>query len=33
MARAGKAIEDFQDSSARIIIVLDNASFHKEKIF
>lgn len=27
----GKAIEDFQDSSARIIIVLDNASFHKRK--
>lgn len=27
----GKAIEDFKDSSARIIIVLDNASFHKRK--
>jgi hypothetical protein len=27
----GKAIEDFQDSSARIIIVLDNASFHKKR--
>ena len=28
---SGKAIEDFQNGSARIVIVLDNASFHKRK--
>jgi transposase len=27
----GKRIEDFQDGSARIVIILDNASFHKRK--
>lgn len=27
----GKQIEDFQDGSAKIVIILDNASFHKRK--
>jgi hypothetical protein len=31
MDRARKKIEDFKKYSAKIVIILDNASFHKRK--
>lgn len=29
----GNQIESFENNAAKIVIILDNASFHKEKIF